>query len=87
LPTPLTPAAHPPCRARRRTKRQILASLDHPNIARLLDGGTTEDGSPYLVMEYAEGQPLADYCDSRKLTTAERLRLFRDVCAAVHYAH
>jgi eukaryotic-like serine/threonine-protein kinase len=70
-----------------RTERQILASLDHPHIARLLDGGTTEDGSPYLVMEYAEGQPLADYCDSRKLTTAERLRLFRDVCAAVHYAH
>jgi eukaryotic-like serine/threonine-protein kinase len=70
-----------------RTERQILASLDHPNIARLLDGGTTDDGSPYLVMEYAEGQPIADYCDRHKLTTAERLRLFRDVCAAVHYAH
>jgi eukaryotic-like serine/threonine-protein kinase len=70
-----------------RTERQILASLDHPHIARLLDGGTTEDGSPYLVMEYAEGQPLGDYCDSRRLTTPERLRLFRDVCAAVHYAH
>ncbi len=70
-----------------RNERQILASLDHPNIARLLDGGTTEDGLPYFVMEYVEGQPLVEYCDQRKLSTAERLKLFRTVCSAVHYAH
>ena len=49
-------------------ERQILAGLDHPNIARLLDGGTTDDGLPYLVMEYIEGEPLLDYCDSRSLS-------------------
>src|SRR5947209_1178956 len=67
-----------------RTERQILAALNHPNIARLLDGGVTESGLPYLVMEYIEGQPLDAYCDSHKLTIAERLKLFRQVCAAVH---
>ena len=70
-----------------RTERQILASLDHPNIARLLDGGTTTDGRPYLVMEYVEGLPIDVYCDRHKLSISERLRLFRTVCAAVHYAH
>lgn len=70
-----------------RNERQILASLDHPNIARLLDGGTTDDGLPYFVMEYIEGQPISNYCDSRRLTTVERLDLFRKVCSAVHYAH
>lgn len=70
-----------------RNERQILASLDHPNIARLLDGGTTEDGLPYLVMEYIEGTPIHEHCDARKLNTEDRLRLFRQVCAAVHYAH
>ena len=70
-----------------RNERQILAALDHPNIAHLLDGGTTEDGLPYLVMEYIEGTPLDTYCDSHKLITIERLKLFRQVCAAVHYAH
>ena len=70
-----------------RNERQILATLDHPNIARLLDGGTTEEGAPYLVMEYIEGKTLNAYCDSHKLTTVERLKLFRQVCAAVHYAH
>ncbi len=70
-----------------RNERQILASLDHPNIARLVDGGTTTDGSPYFVMEYVEGQSISDYCDSRRLNTAERLKLFRSVCSAVHYAH
>jgi eukaryotic-like serine/threonine-protein kinase len=70
-----------------RNERQILAALDHPNIARLLDGGTSEDGLPYLVMEYIEGTPLDEYCDQRQLTIAERLQLFRQVCAAVHYAH
>ena len=70
-----------------RNERQILASLDHPNIARLLDGGTTEDGRPYIVMEYVEGTPITDYCDRHRLTTGERLRLFRTVCAAVQHAH
>ncbi len=68
-------------------ERQILASLDHPNIARLLDGGTTEDGLPYFVMEYIEGTPIDRYSDENRLNTAARLRLFRDVCAAVQYAH
>ncbi len=70
-----------------RQERQILASLDHPNIARLLDGGTSEDGLPYFVMEYIEGLPITDYCDHHKLNTTERLKLFRQVCTAVEYAH
>jgi len=69
------------------TERQILAGLDHPNIARLLDGGTTEDGLPYFVLEYVEGRPLLDYCREQMLDTAGRLELFRQVCAAVHFAH
>jgi serine/threonine protein kinase len=73
--------------ARFRRERQILANLEHPNIAQLLDGGTTADGSPYLVMEYVGGMPIDEYCDSRRLDVASRLRLFRTVCAAVHYAH
>jgi serine/threonine protein kinase/tetratricopeptide (TPR) repeat protein len=70
-----------------RNERQILATLDHPFIAKLLDGGTTDDGLPYFVMEFIEGSPVYRYCDERKLTVAERLRLFQDVCEAVHYAH
>jgi len=70
-----------------RNERQILASLDHPHIARLLDGGTTDDGLPYFVMEYVEGQPLYRYSDIHQLTIVERLKLFRRVCSAVHYAH
>ncbi len=70
-----------------RNERQILASLDHPHIARLIDGGTTDDGLPYFVMEYIEGLPVYRYCDERKLTLRERLALFRQVCDAVHYAH
>ncbi|HEX7999681.1 MAG TPA: protein kinase [Pyrinomonadaceae bacterium] len=70
-----------------RHERQILASLDHPNIARLLDGGTTEDGLPYFVMEFVEGQPIHHYCDTQKLSTTERLKLFVKACAAVEYAH
>jgi serine/threonine-protein kinase len=73
--------------ARFRRERQILSSLDHPNIAKLLDGGTTEEGLPYFVMEHISGRPLTDYCDSHKLTTRERLELFRLVCSAVQYAH
>ena len=68
-------------------ERQILANLDHPNIARLLDGGTTEQGSPYLVMEYVDGEPITAYCDRLRLPLAERLLLFQAVCAAVHHAH
>jgi non-specific serine/threonine protein kinase/serine/threonine-protein kinase len=70
-----------------RTERQILASLDHPYIARILDGGTTRDGLPYFVMEYVDGLPLTKYCDSRQLTLPERLKLFRKACEAVSYAH
>ncbi len=70
-----------------RHERQILAALNHPNIARLLDGGTTENGLPYFVMEYVEGLPLLDYCDKNKLTANERLKLFRKICSAVGHAH
>src|SRR5262249_25525037 len=70
-----------------RSERQILASLDHPNITRLLDGGTTEDGSPYFVMEYVDGEPIDRYCDARSLGVVERLALFQSVCSAVQYAH
>ncbi|HEY8188987.1 MAG TPA: protein kinase [Pyrinomonadaceae bacterium] len=70
-----------------RTERQILAALDHPHIARLLDGGTTEDGLPYFVMEYIEGQPLYNYSDEHQLSIAERLKLFTPICDALHYAH
>jgi serine/threonine protein kinase len=73
--------------ARFRHERQILASLDHPNIARLLDGGTTQEGIPYLVMELIEGTPIDRYCDSHELNVSERLRLFLQVCSAVQYAH
>jgi serine/threonine protein kinase/tetratricopeptide (TPR) repeat protein len=70
-----------------RAERQILASLDHPNIARLMDGGTTDDGRPYFVMEYIEGKPIDQYADARGLTVAERLGLFLQICGAVAYAH
>ncbi len=70
-----------------KNERQILASLEHPNIARLLDGGTSEDGTPYLVMELVEGQPITEYCQAHKLSIRERLRIFMQVCAAVQYAH
>jgi tetratricopeptide (TPR) repeat protein len=70
-----------------RTERQILARLDHPNIAKLLDGGTTEDGRPYFVMELVAGQPIDEACAARGLSIRQRLSLFREVCAAVHFAH
>jgi len=70
-----------------RYERQILASLEHPNIARLLDGGTTEDGMPYLVMEYIEGNPVTDYCNSNNLPVRKRLNLFHAICGAVQHAH
>ena len=70
-----------------RVERQILASLEHPSIARLLDGGATEAGLPYFVMELIEGEAIDTYCDRRRLALDGRLSLFREVCAAVHYAH
>jgi pentatricopeptide repeat protein len=70
-----------------RNERQVLAVLSHPNIAQLYDGGTTENGSPYFVMEYVEGEPLYKFCDNRKLSIKERLKIFLDVCEAVHAAH
>jgi serine/threonine protein kinase len=70
-----------------RHERQILADLDHPHIARLLDGGTTTDGLPYFVMEYIDGQSILEYCNERRLSIEERLRLFLQVCSAVEYAH
>ncbi|HKQ13526.1 MAG TPA: serine/threonine-protein kinase [Steroidobacteraceae bacterium] len=70
-----------------RSERQILANLNHPNIARLLDGGAGEDGVPYLAMEYIDGIRLDRYCDENSLDVRQRLRLFQQVCAAVQYAH
>lgn len=72
---------------RLKIERQILASLAHPNIARLLDGGTTTEGAPYIVMEYVDGVPIDVYCDQQRLTIEQRLKLFQTVCSAVHYAH
>ena len=73
--------------SRFKNERQILASLDHPNIARLLDGGTTDDGAPYFVMELIEGESIDRYCDHHKLGTNDRLKLFLQVCSAVQFAH
>ena len=70
-----------------RNERQILASLDHPNIARLLDVGATGDGRPYFVMEHVDGRPITEHCDARRLDVRARLHLFRTVCSAVQHAH
>jgi len=70
-----------------RHERQILANLEHPNIAGLLDGGTTSEGLPYFVMEYVDGLPIDASSDTRRLSIRERLILFRTVCAAVQHAH
>ena len=70
-----------------RNERQILARLEHPNIARLIDGGTTDRSLPYYVMEYVEGEPLLRYADNCALSTAQRLGIFLSVCSAVQYAH
>ena len=70
-----------------RTEQQILARLEHPGIARLLDGGVAGDGRPYLVMEHVEGVPITQYCAEHAISVRERLQLFRAVCSAVHYAH
>lgn len=68
-------------------ERHVLATLVHPHIARLYDGGATPDGQPFLVMEYVEGLPIVDYCESQGLSIEKRLHLFRQVCLAVHHAH
>ncbi len=73
--------------ARFRDERQLLAALEHPGIVRLLDGGSAGDGLPYLVMEYVEGEPITDYCESHHLSIRARLELFGQVCAAVQFAH
>src|SRR5262245_11620214 len=73
--------------SRFRQERQILASLEHPFIARLIDGGATDDGLPYFVMEYVDGLPITKFCAERSLDLEERLRLFRLVCEAVQHAH
>ncbi len=70
-----------------RAERQILAALEHPSLTRLLDGGVTPLGEPYLVMEYVEGQPIDRYCDAHRLEVPARLRLFADVCDGVAFAH
>ena len=70
-----------------RRERQILASLNHPNIAYFLGGGSTDDGLPYFVMEYISGEPLYRYCDERRLSLKERLAIFRQICWAVKAAH
>ena len=74
-------------RRRFRHERQILAQLAHPNIARLLDAGTTDDGLPFLVMEYVEGLPVNEFCDEQMLDLNERLEIFRMICEAVSFAH
>jgi serine/threonine protein kinase len=73
--------------ARFEAERQALALMDHPSIARVLDAGATESGRPYFVMELVKGIPMTDYCDQHRLTIPERLRLFTQVCLAVHHAH
>ncbi|MCC5868851.1 MAG: serine/threonine protein kinase [Gammaproteobacteria bacterium] len=77
----------PNFQARLIAERQILADLKHPNIARLYDGGTTADGTPYLVIEYIDGEPIDRYCDRLELGVQARLELFLTVCSAVHHAH
>ncbi len=76
-----------PLLERFRLERQILAQLDHPNIARILDGGTTEDGLPYFLMDYVEGEPVDVFCEKRKSSLTQRLNLFRQACETVHYLH
>ncbi|MEA3107128.1 MAG: eukaryotic-like serine/threonine-protein kinase [Gammaproteobacteria bacterium] len=78
---------HPRLRSRLHSERHILATLDHPSIARLIDSGDLDDGTPYLVMEHVDGESIDVYCDSRTLFVRERLELFLQVCTAVQYAH
>ncbi len=80
-------AVNPMLEDRLRIERRILARLEHPGIARLVDGGTTESGQAYYAMEYVQGTSLLRYCDEQRLTVADRLRLFIEICGAVHHAH
>src|SRR5437879_1004648 len=73
--------------ARFETERQALAVMDHPNIARVLDAGTTANGRPYFVMELVEGVPITRYCDSKALSVRKRVELFIPVCHAIQHAH
>jgi eukaryotic-like serine/threonine-protein kinase len=79
--------ASPDLIQRFRAERQILATLTHPNIGAILDGGDTDDGRPYIVMEYVEGQPITIAAENRSLLVRQRIELFRSVCSAVHHAH
>ena len=81
------PGLAPDLLARFRAERQVLARLDHPGIARLLDGGVAADDRPFLALEYVDGEPITAYCDRRRLPVEARLRLFGEVCDAVAYAH
>ena len=85
----VTPAAlhSPELRRRFMGEQQILATLEHPNIARLLDAGVSPEGIPYFVMEFVEGIPVNEYCDVHELSTEQRLTLFRTLCSALQYAH
>ncbi len=74
-------------RQRFESEQHILASLDHPNIARLVEGGITEKGDPYVLMEYVDGVPIDEWCDRHRLNIHDRILLFQNVCKAVHYAH
>ena len=80
-------ASHDDVTHRFRAERQILASLEHPNIAHLIDGGQADDGTPFLVMEFVDGVPIDRYCDDQALNVSQRLKLFQAVCGAVHFAH
>jgi len=73
--------------ARFEAERQALAMMDHPNIAKVLDGGTTDSGRPYFVMELVRGVPITDYCDNKQLSADQRLELFITVCKAIQHAH
>lgn len=83
----MEPAGHPGMLRLFRRERQILARLEHPNIARFLDGGTNDDGIPFVVMEYVEGAPVTEACDARRLDVRQRLELFLKICRVVQYAH
>ncbi|MFN9992724.1 MAG: serine/threonine protein kinase, partial [Phycisphaerales bacterium] len=73
--------------ARFERERQALAVMDHPNVARVLDGGVTSSGRPYFVMELVKGEPITDFCDRNQISIADRLSLFADICDAVQHAH
>jgi len=73
--------------ARFEAERQALAVMDHPNIAKVFDGGSTSEGRPYFVMEYVRGEPITDYCDRVKMPLRQRLELFATLCDGVQHAH